>query len=299
MFAILRTQKHNSADTIRRRCNHHLRAHDVQNADPALAGLNHAWGPSQAAQLARAIQERVEPLVKRKDNVRCIEVLLTASPEWFGSDRPGQARRLTKAAAQWLSAEFGRDNVMGFGLHMDETTPHVWAMVTPIVAGRLNASALTGSPEKMRQLQDRWAKLTAPLGLVRGVRKSGARHTTIRTFYAAANGCEKARAALEQEQAKRAAKAQQLAAEAQARADAAMAEARRIKARNAATLAVIEQFAMDRKADLVKRAQANPALARPAATNDNVGDLSSSAPKSQQLQTYSGVNAVARRLRGG
>lgn len=209
MFAIMRLKKHSSWKDVRQSASHHLRAHSVSNADTSKTHQNRFWGAGTPEELLRAMQDRVEPLVKRKDNVRAIEVFLGASPEWF-KDRKNGTKELTRAAAEWLATTFGKDNVTAFGLHLDETTPHIWAMVAPIKDGKLNAKAIVGDKKRMTALQDSWAKQCQPIGLQRGIRKSGAKHTSIRTYYAAVNGNETAAKILANEAKKRLDKIQKL-----------------------------------------------------------------------------------------
>lgn len=260
-FAIMRTTKHADYGKLAAAAAHHLRARPVANADPERAAANRHGGPSAPAELVAAIRDRAEPLVRRRDAVRCIEVLLTASPEWFAGDREGRADQLGQAASRWLGETFGRDNVLGVGLHMDETSPHVWALVTPVVDGRLCAAHWLDGPERMRRLQDGWAAATAPLELERGVRRSGAKHTTIRAYYAAANGDAAAAAHLAREQSRRAraaqrrqAEAERRAAQAEQRAAEASAEEQRILQANGVRLAMIRQLDVREQRELAQAA---------------------------------------------
>ena len=59
-------------------------------------------------------------------------------------------------------------------VHLDERSPHLHAVVVPLHEGRLNARHFFGGAKKLEALQDEFASLMQPLGLVRGVRGSDA-----------------------------------------------------------------------------------------------------------------------------
>jgi Plasmid recombination enzyme len=79
----------------------------------------------------------------------------------------------------------GAENVVGAYLHLDETTPHIQAIVVPIdpQTSKLNASRWLDGRKALSDLQDRHARDMAPLGLERGIRGSLANHTEVRDWY--------------------------------------------------------------------------------------------------------------------
>lgn len=222
-FAICRIDKLKGRQQLTSRAGHHLRdgAKLPRNADAARTADNtHSWtGTSE--ELADAIQARTTPLKRRKDAVDALDVLLTASPSWFTEHGGrGDYMELAMHAEVFLYETFGPDNVMAWGVHLDEQTPHVWALVTPIVPGkkpRLAASNWVDGPSALSKLQDGWANATKDLGLSRGVAGQPARHTAIRDFYAGVNGDPTARASIIAEQARRATASQREALAKQAR----------------------------------------------------------------------------------
>jgi Plasmid recombination enzyme len=74
----------------------------------------------------------------RTDAVYAVEILLTASPEYFRPDDPSrygdyQSDRLadwTAATVKWLKQEYG-DKIVRAALHLDEATPHIHAYLVP------------------------------------------------------------------------------------------------------------------------------------------------------------------------
>lgn len=227
-FAIIGVAKRKGRAELARAAEHHLRdgidakgeVRRVRNADPARLTRNVASWRGGSAKLVDSILERTTPLKRRKDAVDCIEVLLTASPAWFAEHGgKGSHADLAAAAEAYLLETFGDANLMAWGIHLDETTPHVWAMVTPVTPkGTLSASWWTDGPKALAQMHDQWAKATAHLGLVRGVAGSPSTHIAIRDHYSAVNGDPTAIASIEAEMRRRAISAQRVEAGAKKRA---------------------------------------------------------------------------------
>lgn len=191
---------------------------------------------------------------QRAGTVLAVEVLLTASPEFF---RPGRAHeagtwdaeRFTAwrdASLKFLRTQWG-PNLVSCAAHLDESTPHLACVLSVVDDSprrrgprvRLNASRWFDGAAKLSALQDAYAAAMAPLGLERGIKGSRARHEDIRRRYSTLKG--------EAEAAQRAATAAVLmlgdAARARAEAETARAAAVAERERAAALCAGIEAFA--------------------------------------------------------
>ncbi|MEY2831873.1 MAG: hypothetical protein RLZZ574_1131, partial [Cyanobacteriota bacterium] len=89
--------------------------------------------------LETIVRDRIGDQTIRKNAVLCVEMLLTASPEYFRPDNPSQAgyyepERLAdfqQAVHNWLDKEYG-DRLVRAELHLDESTPHVHAYFVPL-----------------------------------------------------------------------------------------------------------------------------------------------------------------------
>lgn len=143
--------------------------------------------------LEELVQQRIGAQSIRKNAVWCVEMLLTASPEYFRASTPGQAgywdeerlERFQWAVQQWLTETYG-DRIVRAELHLDEATPHIHAYLVPLdERGKLNCRGLFGDRTKLSQFQDSYAKALEPLGIQRGIRGSRATHTAIQEYYAA------------------------------------------------------------------------------------------------------------------
>ena len=99
--------------------------------------------------------KRAEGLARRKDAVVGIEFVVQVGnqTDWREAPSPehpeGKPKPISRelqqgmclAVKEWAEQTFGADNVVGIHLHLDESTPHVHAVVTPIKDGRLQAKA--------------------------------------------------------------------------------------------------------------------------------------------------------------
>lgn len=220
-YAILRVAKHRSGRSVAGMGRHMHRTRETPNADPSRAGRNATytpatgwtkWADAPPPSLTGQLRERLDDFEARggklrKDSVLAVELMLSASPEWFKRASADQQRRWLQANTEWLETVFGERNLLQVTLHLDETTPHLHAFVVPEIEmvetrGRkpkagspaaakapkpaLAASHWLDGRAKLGELQDRYAAAMEPFGLDRGMTGSKAKHRTIRSYYAAA-----------------------------------------------------------------------------------------------------------------
>lgn len=126
-----------------------------------------------AAHLERRINERIRSLnlknKPRRDAVRLVTVLVTASKEAMEAMGQENARAYLTDAARWLSERFGRENAMYAIVHEDESTPHLHFGFVPVTSdGKLAAKRIL-TPNSLRALQTEFARdVGARYGLKRG-----------------------------------------------------------------------------------------------------------------------------------
>jgi hypothetical protein len=195
-FVVLRIEKLKTPGNIGGLNKHLTRTMAVPNADPELIGYNSR--PIGTEDLNSDIQNRIDAcgIHPRKNAVLAVEHLMTSGKEAFDYHKAedGSLRGnvpLWKAfeenSMRWLTDRYGKENVVNFTVHKDEQTPHIHAVVVPVVNGKLNCRALLGGRDKLRAMQTGFAKLMEPLGLERGIEGSRAEHTTIREYYGMLN----------------------------------------------------------------------------------------------------------------
>ena len=79
----------------------------------------------------------------RKDSVRFVDTLITASPEFFKGKKQEEIKAFFQTAVDFLSKKIGKNNIFTAVVHMDEKTPHMHLCFTPITEdGRLSAIVL-------------------------------------------------------------------------------------------------------------------------------------------------------------
>ncbi|MDV2998183.1 MAG: hypothetical protein N4J56_007888 [Chroococcidiopsis sp. SAG 2025] len=174
---------------------HTKRQRETPNANPEIQNIRFIGQPDTASppDLETLVRQRIGGQAIRKNAVECVEMVLTASPEYFRPDEPGRAgyyhlqqlENFQQAVHQWLDEKYG-DRIVRAELHLDEATPHIHAYLVPLdEKGKLNCRALFGGREKLSKFQDSYAIAMAPLGLERGIKGSRATHTEVKEYYAA------------------------------------------------------------------------------------------------------------------
>ena len=187
-YAILRTKKLKAPGNVAGSASHIERTRPTHNADPSISNEWLEGGPGMYAR-AKELWDAVPR--KRSDAVHAFEVLLTASPEAFANGLDVDAWKAQSMA--WLRKQFKGATVVGACLHLDETTPHIQAIIVPTDRKpdgslQLNCKKYLGSASKLSAMQTSYAKAMGPFGLQRGLQGSKAQHTQISQFYGAMRG---------------------------------------------------------------------------------------------------------------
>ena len=128
----------------------------------------------------------------RKDSVRFIDTMITASPDFFKGKKREEINAYFKRATDFLSRKIGRGNIFTAVIHMDEKTPHMHLCFTPITEdGRLSAKDIIGNRVQLTKWQDDfWSHMVKGFpDLERGesASKTGRKHIPMRVFKQAAN----------------------------------------------------------------------------------------------------------------
>lgn len=188
-FAILRVQKLKHSIAVRRSMQHALRAQETPNADPARTPENTASAECVSDVLDKFNQRLGTQKTIRSNAVLAIEYLITASPDAMREKGRFEQDRYFMDALEWLKAKHKAENIVAWGIHRDETTPHMYAVVVPIdPKGKLNCRHYLGGAKALNELQTAFARDVAQQhGLNRGIEGSKARHTSIQTYYARVN----------------------------------------------------------------------------------------------------------------
>ena len=133
------------------------------NIDPERTHLNvrrsdHPDKEELKTLIDQRISEReVQQKKVRKDAVKMISVLVSASPEYINSlDRDEQIQYFDEAF-KFCQRRFGKQNVIEMNVHFDETTPHAHVSVVPIIKGKLCAKEVM-TMKALYELQEEFPK---------------------------------------------------------------------------------------------------------------------------------------------
>jgi len=168
---------------------------DIPNADPTKKNIRFIGDTNSEKNLEQIVKEKInQHKQKRKirtDAVYCVEILLTASPEYFRPTDPTNGgyyeedfvQSWLEASEKWLIERYD-DRVVRAELHLDEMTPHIHAYFVPLdEKGQLRCNHFFNGRQKMRAFQDSYYDAVEHLGLERGIKGSLAKHQDIKDFY--------------------------------------------------------------------------------------------------------------------
>lgn len=192
--AILRFAKIKSKSDLGGALRHNLRKQPTSNANPDVENVV-AKGLDTVHACMDKYSARLGDQKVRKNAVHAHEALVTGSPEKMKSMTRNEQMAYFKEALRWLNnLHGGVENMVSCVIHFDETTPHMQVIYVPIdKKGKLNSRAvLGGHRNRLSDLQTEFANdVAAKYGLTRGRKKSGAKHTALKDFYAGMPELEK------------------------------------------------------------------------------------------------------------
>ena len=191
-FAILRTAKLKNAAAIRGAVGHNARTRKTDNVDPS-GSIKTLMNPGNDP-YEKVIQKIEKAGARyRSNSVLAQEILLSASPEYFRDD-PAKAGSYDKdktqswvtATKKWLNENF-KGRMVSVHLHLDESTPHIQAVVVPLTEDNRLSARDVFSKKTLREMQTTYGESLAPLGISRGIEGSTAKHEAVKKYYGIAN----------------------------------------------------------------------------------------------------------------
>ena len=95
----------------------------------------------------------------RSDSVRVVEVLVTASPEFFKGKKKSEIRAYFSEALDFIRQNQKPETMISAVVHMDEKTPHMHLSFVPLTEDqRLSAKDIVGNKKKLTWWQDEFWK---------------------------------------------------------------------------------------------------------------------------------------------
>lgn len=142
----------------------------------------------------------------RKNSVLAHEHVVSASPEFFSDMSKQQIKEWAAHQVDYFKKTFGDDNVKFVVLHLDESTPHLHIITTPVETKVAKYKYKGESREKLqttlnarkydrkffREHQTNIAKHNAKYNLSRGVAGSKATHKELKEFAVAVKAAQEA-----------------------------------------------------------------------------------------------------------
>lgn len=168
---------------------HSNRKSKVLNADPEKKNLNRIIIGSE--NVTEDVMMYLEGVKIRDNSVVAREIILSAGNGFWEKLSDKDRERWIDTNYQFLKDNFG-DNCVYAILHLDETTPHIHALIVPVFYNEkrkistLNNSFYFGDKEKLSAWQDKYTNaLTDNFQNIfkRGIRGSKATHVDLKTYY--------------------------------------------------------------------------------------------------------------------
>ena len=132
----------------------------ASNPDIDLSRSKHNFHLIEPPQRYRAEAERQISAAgcrTRKDSVRVVEVLFTATPEFFKGKKKDEIKAYFQEALDFIKQNQKPETIISAVVHMDEKTPHMHLSFVPLTEdGRLCAKEIVGNKKKLTQWQDRF-----------------------------------------------------------------------------------------------------------------------------------------------
>ena len=162
-YAILRFAKYKGPEIGR------IEAHDERtkekyasnpDVDTSRSRLNFHLVKPKRSYRAEAEKQIAEAGCRaRKDSVRVVETLITASPEFFANKKPKEVKEFFAYALEFIQKKQSPETIISAVVHVDEKTPHMHLCFVPLTEDkRLSAKDIIGNKKKLTQWQDEFWK---------------------------------------------------------------------------------------------------------------------------------------------
>lgn len=167
---------------------HMEREMDVYNADPTKKDKNRILIGDK--NITENIKRYIYGIKIRSNANIAMDLVLTAGNGFYNSLPAQEKEEWVQENINFLNEHFG-ENCLYATLHMDETTPHIHALIVPRFYNEkkkryeLSSNRYFDGIEKMRNWQDKYSNHMSKRfnNLIRGVRGSKAKHIDIKSYY--------------------------------------------------------------------------------------------------------------------
>jgi hypothetical protein len=160
-YAILRFAKHKGGAQGRLEL-HHERKKETYASNPDI-DTSRSYRNFHLVQPTMSYRKEIDSRITaagyktRKDSVRFIDTIITASTEFFKGKKQDDVKAYFVHALRFLMHKVGKANVFTAVIHLDEKTPHMHICFTPITKdGRLSAKEIIGNKANLTKWQDQF-----------------------------------------------------------------------------------------------------------------------------------------------
>lgn len=168
---------------------HNLRRCELKNVDKSKTELNRILIGTEKMQ--EDIYAYLEGVKIYKNSNIAREIVLSAGNGFWDRMLPEDQEKWIEQNIKFLKDNFG-ENCVHAVLHLDETTPHIHAIIVPVEykegkLPHLNSGKYFDGREKMSAWQDKYTNSISealPGRFKRGIRGSKATHVDLKTYYA-------------------------------------------------------------------------------------------------------------------
>ena len=160
-YAIMRFAKYKGPEITNIEAHNERRKEKyASNPDIDLSRSKHNFHLIEPPQRYRAEAERQISAAgcrTRKDSVRVVEVLFTATPEFFKGKKLPEIRQFFEEILRFFVQYQSRETIISAVVHMDEKTAHMHLSFVPLTPdGRLSAKEIVGNKKKLTWWQDKF-----------------------------------------------------------------------------------------------------------------------------------------------
>ena len=160
-YAIMRFAKYKGPEITNIEAHNERRKEKyASNPDIDLSRSKHNFHLIEPPQRYRAEAERQISAAgcrTRKDSVRVVEVLFTATPEFFKGKKLPEIRQFFEETLRFFEQYQSRETIISAVVHMDEKTAHMHLSFVPLTPdGRLSAKEIVGNKKKLTWWQDKF-----------------------------------------------------------------------------------------------------------------------------------------------
>lgn len=109
------------------------------------------------SQIENALTDRLKTVKKplRKDAVIVRPLILQLDPEYYRDYEEENNEKSVTTMIEWACNTFGKENIIGGSLHLDEASPHLHLLFTPVTDdGRLSQKDWFKSPKELTEMHN-------------------------------------------------------------------------------------------------------------------------------------------------